>query len=111
MLEEHLKTATVFKGPSKTVENELLDCMLTVLRDCFLEDIKRTDYLAIQADETTDTATHCQLGIVLRYIDSLNKVRERFYEFIQLPNATADTVATAVLKRLKTILPEGQREN
>ena len=67
------------------------------------------DYLAIQADETTDTATHCQLVLVLRYIDSLNKVQERFYEFIQLQNSTADTVATAVLERLNTFLPEGQR--
>ena len=30
VLEEHLKTATVFKGTSKTVQNELLDCMLSV---------------------------------------------------------------------------------
>ena len=66
VLEEHLKTATVFKGTSKTVQNELLDCMLSVLRDCILEDVKRADYLAIQADETTDTATHCQLVLVLR---------------------------------------------
>ena len=109
VLEEHLKTATVFKGTSKTVQNELLDCMLSVLRDCILEDVKRADYLAIQADETTDTATHCQLVLVLRYIDRLNKVQERFYEFIQLPNSTADTVATAVLERLNTFLPEGQR--
>ena len=46
---------------------------------------------------------------MLRYTDSLNKVQEHFYKFIQLPNVTADTVATAVLERLKTILPEGQR--
>ena len=56
------------------------------------------DYLAIQADETTGTATHCQL--VMCYV--------AFYKFIQLPDATVDTVATAVLERLKTILPEGQ---
>ena len=30
-LEGHLKTATVFKGTSKTLQNELLDCMLSVL--------------------------------------------------------------------------------
>ena len=109
VLEEHLKTATVFKGTSETVQNELLDCVLSVLRDCFLEDLKTADYLAIQADETTDTATHCQRVHVLRYIDSLNKVQQCFYAFIKLPNVTADIVATAVLERLKTILPEVQR--
>ena len=45
VLEEHLKTATVFKGTSKTVQKKLLDCMLSVLRDCILEDVKRADYL------------------------------------------------------------------
>ena len=96
VLEEHLKTTTIFK----TVQNKLLDCMLSVILDCILEDVKTTDYLAIQADETIDTSTHCA---------TLNKVQERFYEFILLPHATADTVTTAVLESLKTILPEGQR--
>ena len=56
------------KDTSKTVQNELLECMLWVLRDCILEDVKTADYLAIQADETTDIATHCQLVLVLYYI-------------------------------------------
>ncbi|KAJ3608525.1 hypothetical protein NHX12_025572 [Muraenolepis orangiensis] len=38
VLEEHLKTATVFKGTSKTVQNELLDSMLSVLREYILEE-------------------------------------------------------------------------
>ncbi|XP_071371303.1 zinc finger MYM-type protein 1-like [Centroberyx affinis] len=108
VLDEHLKTATVFKGTSKTVQNELLDCMLSVLKDYILEEVKNADYLAIQADETTDISTHCQLVLVLRYIDIHNDVQERFFEFIPLQNATADTIATALLGRLSTILPEGQ---
>ena len=53
-LEVHLENATVFKGTSKTVQNELLDCMLSVLRDCALEEVKQAGHIAIQADETTD---------------------------------------------------------
>ena len=52
VLEEHLKNATVFKGTSKTVQNKLLDCMLAVLREHILGEVKITDYLAIQADES-----------------------------------------------------------
>ncbi|XP_033977395.1 uncharacterized protein LOC117475359 [Trematomus bernacchii] len=62
VLEDHLKTATVFKGTSKTVQNELLDCMLSVCKDYILEE-----------------------------------------------NANADTVATALMERLGTILPDGQQ--
>ncbi|KAG1924938.1 zinc finger MYM-type protein [Pimephales promelas] len=109
-LEVHLENATVFKGTSKTVQNELLDCMLSVLRDRILEEVKHSDYIAIQADETTDICTHCQLVLVLRYIDGHNNIQERFFEFIALPNATADTIATALLERLSTILPAGQEK-
>lgn len=109
-LEVHLANATVFKGTSKTVQNELLDCMLSVLRDRILEEVKQSDYIAIQADETTDICTQCQLVLVLRYIDSRNNIKERFFEFIALPNATADTIATALLERLSTILPAGQEQ-
>ncbi|XP_078146193.1 uncharacterized protein LOC144542787 [Centroberyx gerrardi] len=50
------------------------------------------------------TASWC----LLRYIDIHNNVQERFFEFIPLQNATANTITTALLERLSTILPEGQ---
>ena len=40
VLEEHLKTATVFKGTSKKVQNELLDCMSSVVRSYIQEEVK-----------------------------------------------------------------------
>lgn len=110
VLEDHLKTATVFKGTSKTVQDELLDCMLSVLKTHILEEVNNADYLAIQADETTDICTHCQLVLVLRYIDTHNSIQERFFKFITLQNATADTIATALLERLTTILPAGKED-
>lgn len=109
VLEEHLKTATVFKGTSKTIQNELLDCMLSVIKEYILEEVKSTDFIAIQADETTDISTHCQLVLVLRYLDANSNIQERFFEFITIQNATADTIATALLERLSTILPHEQK--
>lgn len=109
-LKDHLENATVFRGTSKTVQNELLDCMLSVLREKILDETKTADFLAIQADETTDISTHCQLVLVLRYIDGTNNVQERFFEFIKLSNANADTIAGALLERLRTILSEGQEK-
>lgn len=57
-LREHLENATVFKGTSKTVQNELLDCMLAVLREQIVDEVKTAKFLAIQADETTDYSPH-----------------------------------------------------
>nr|XP_054598746.1 zinc finger MYM-type protein 1-like [Nothobranchius furzeri] len=108
VLEDHLKTATVFKGTSKTVQNELLDCMLSVIKTHILGEVNNANYLAIQADETTDISTRCQLVLVLRYLDSQNSIQERFLEFIPLQNATADTISTALLERLSKIIPAGK---
>lgn len=108
VLEEHLKTATVFKGTSKSVQNELLDCLLSVLKTYILKEVKSADYLAIQADETTDISTRCQLVLVLRYIDTSYNIQERFFEFLPLQNAAADMITTALLERQSIILPPGQ---
>lgn len=58
-MQEHLQKATVFKGTSKTIQIELLDCMLDILQRQIVQELKRTEFIAIQADETTDISTHC----------------------------------------------------
>ncbi|XP_035034439.1 zinc finger MYM-type protein 1-like [Hippoglossus stenolepis] len=108
VLEEHLKKAAVFKGTSKTVQQELLDSMLSVLKDCILDEVHDADYLAIQADETTDVSTHSQWVLVLRYIDRHHNVQERFFEFIPLQDANGDSIVTSLLERLSTLLPGGR---
>ena len=60
VFEEHLKTATVFKGTSKTVQNKLLDSMLSVIRERIMEEVKSARFVAIQAEETTDVSA--QIG-------------------------------------------------
>ncbi|XP_031712768.1 uncharacterized protein LOC116388755 [Anarrhichthys ocellatus] len=83
--------------------------MLSVMKEYILEEVKRADFIAIQADETTDISTHCQLVLVLRYIDANSNVQERFFEHITIQNATADTIASALMERLRNILPNGQK--
>ncbi len=109
VLHEHLQTATVFKGTSETVQNELLDCILSVLRECIIGEIRSADFVSIQADETMDISTQCQLVLVIGYIDKSHDVQERFFEFLSLQSATADSITTALLDRLSSILPDGQK--
>lgn len=93
-LKEHLENATVFKVTSKTVQKELPDCMLSVVREQIIKEA--------QADEMMDTSTQNQL--VLRYINDRNMVQERFFEFIPL-----QSIATALSERLSGILPDEQK--
>ncbi|XP_038157042.1 zinc finger MYM-type protein 1-like [Cyprinodon tularosa] len=109
VLHQHLQNATVFKGMSKTVQNELLDCMLSILRECILEEIRSADFVSIQVDERMDISTQCQLVLVIRYIDKAHHVQERFFEFIPLQSATADSITTALLDSLSSIFPDDQR--
>ncbi|KAK7906731.1 hypothetical protein WMY93_015343 [Mugilogobius chulae] len=106
VLKEHLETATVFKGTSKTIQNELLDCMLSVTRDEIIKQIKDSDFVSIQADETTDISTQSQLVFVLRYLDGTQQVQERFFSFIPLQSATAESITVALEEQLATILPD-----
>ncbi|XP_060942472.1 zinc finger MYM-type protein 1-like [Limanda limanda] len=106
VLEEHLMKATVFKGSLRTVQQELLDSMLSVLKDCILDEVHKAEYLAIQVDETTDVSPQGQVVLVLRYIDLHNTVQERFFDFISLANP--DSIFSSLLEKLRTLLPEGQ---
>lgn len=42
-------------------------------------------------------------------MDSNNNIQERFFEFLTIQNANAESIATALLDRLSTILPNGQK--
>ncbi|XP_072378059.1 zinc finger MYM-type protein 1-like [Diabrotica undecimpunctata] len=66
-LAQHLKESTVFKGISKEIQNDILDCMLELCQDKILEEIRESPYLAVMADETTDISAKSQMVVVFRY--------------------------------------------
>ena len=103
-MREHLENVTVFKRTSKTVQNELLDCMLAVLRKQIVDEVKTTEFLAIQADETTDISTHCQLVLVHRWTQQYTGA------VLWIHQATQHSIASALLESLHSILPEGQEK-
>ncbi|XP_060778845.1 zinc finger MYM-type protein 1-like isoform X2 [Neoarius graeffei] len=109
VLREHLENATVFNGTSKAVQNELLDSMLAVVKEHIIKEAQSCDFLSIQADEIMDIATQSQLVLVLRYIDAKNNVQERFFEFVPLLAATAESVGMVLKDRLAAILPKDQK--
>ncbi|PIO23503.1 hypothetical protein AB205_0085560 [Aquarana catesbeiana] len=83
--------------------------MLSVVKEHIIQEARSSDFISIQADETTDIATQCQLALVLCYIDAKNNVRERFFEFIPLHSTNADSIATVLQERLAVILPGDQK--
>ncbi|KAJ4440638.1 hypothetical protein ANN_08785 [Periplaneta americana] len=73
-----MKEATLFKGTSKDIQNDLLQCMLEVYHEKVKEEIGKADYVSVIADETTGVSSLTQTVIVLRYLSSNGKPVERF---------------------------------
>lgn len=67
-LDNHLKSNKAFKGVSKTIQNEILDCLLQIYRDEIKREIRKSSFVAVMADDTTDVSEHTQMVIVLRYV-------------------------------------------
>ncbi|XP_053159028.1 uncharacterized protein LOC128347858 [Hemicordylus capensis] len=106
----HLQSATVFKGLSETIQNELLDCMLTVAKDHIKQQLERACVVAIQADDVTDVSTHRQSVLIFRYIDEDGFLVERFYGFTKPEGSSVEHIAKVLLEQLKEVLPEKDRE-
>jgi hypothetical protein len=66
-LRGHFENSKVFKGTSKTIQNDLLDCILLVARKQILLEIETAQFVFIIVDETTDISNMFQLVIVFRY--------------------------------------------
>ena len=104
VLSQHLESATVFKGTSKTIQNELLDIMLKTLQCTIQKEVKQADFVAVIADDTSDVSNHLQNVVVFRYIVS-GKVVERFWSFCDLPQGNAENISANVISCLNSILP------
>lgn len=104
-LKKHLENCTVFKGTSKTIQNELLQCMLDVCRSEILREIAEVDYLALLGDEATDVSNCVQFVMVLRYVLKCGSAAERFWGFFNPTGQAAIPIADCIKPELKKILP------
>ena len=100
VLANHLANATVFKGTSNTIQNELLDCMYTVYMDCVKEEIGNAQFVSIQADETTDVANKCQLVTIVRYLVNY-EIKERFLSYQEAQIKTARAITELLQKQIE----------
>ncbi|XP_031337552.1 uncharacterized protein LOC116166657 isoform X1 [Photinus pyralis] len=103
VLAANMEGSQVFKGASKTIKNELLDAMLHVYKQEVLKEIQSANFIALEADETTDTSNPQQMVVIIRYV--LNgQICERFWSFFKPGGHNAGIVANTLLNELETIL-------
>lgn len=101
-MKQHLTGSSVFKGTSKSIQNDILDAIYEVCKNEIKIQIKESQFIAIQADESTDCSTIQQLVFIIRYIHD-GKVYERFLKFLQPKGFTAEVIAAEILKELDSM--------
>lgn len=99
ILREHLDNATVAKGASKTIQNDVLDSIYHIYLQHLFSEIEGTEFLSIQSDETTDITCMSQLVVIFRFT-KLGMPVERFHSFF----AVDDRTAVGISSVLKTAL-------
>lgn len=100
MLKDYLNSSTVFKEKSKTVQNELLECMLYVCRKYIKQEISSTKHVALLSDETTDYSTKFQLVLVYRYTLDNGNIVERFWGFCNPNSDKPSDIAETILSNI-----------
>ncbi|VVC30074.1 Ribonuclease H-like domain,HAT, C-terminal dimerisation domain,Domain of unknown function DUF4371 [Cinara cedri] len=102
-LRDHLQNSMVFNEPSKTIQNELLDCILNVVRNQILIEIHNSDFVSIIVDETTDTANSFQLALIFRY-EINGKPVEHFWGYLNPKGHNVESLTQTILKEINPIL-------
>lgn len=101
----HLKNSTVFIGTSKTIQNELIECIGTVVRNEIKDEISKAMFVSIMLDETVDISKKSQLSTTIRYISESNQhyAVERFIKFSYVSN---ERTADGLYNHIKNFIEE-----
>ena len=87
ILKQHLESNSVFKGISKTIQNNILE----------------ENFLAVMTEETTVVSNKSQVVLVFRSARN-GKPVERFWEFFNPANLTAATLSAIVIDQLEPLI-------
>ncbi|XP_063417365.1 52 kDa repressor of the inhibitor of the protein kinase-like [Mytilus trossulus] len=86
---------------SKTIQNEIIDCIKDCIVDDLLAEVKDSGFYSISADEKADISNTKQLSICLRFVDKSSNIREVFMGFLDVtPDTSGKSIAENILLTL-----------
>lgn len=77
----YTKIKSVFSGDSKSIQNEVIECISEYMQDQIKSEIENTFCFSIQVDDTTDITQTSQCSVIIRCVNSEAKLVERFLGF------------------------------
>lgn len=102
IFKNHIESSTVFRGISKTIQNEILDSMLAVIQAHISAEIEQSNFIAVQVDETTDSSNKTQMVFIFRYV-LRGIIHERFWKFVNPAGTTAQHLTDIILNELRQL--------
>ena len=101
-IQTHLESATVFKGLSPDIQNDLIDSVGSVIVAQIKTELQKCMYVSVLLDETSDVSCYSQLSTVIRYVNSNGAVCEGFIRFSDgSKDRSAAAISDLVVKELK----------
>jgi hypothetical protein len=97
---ERSDSGGVFTGVSSDVQNDVIECIDSVIEDQINKEVSECQFLSVQCDETMDVSTKEQLSIILR-LDRGYEIVERFLKFT---NVSRDRTAQGIGEVVKGTL-------
>ena len=95
-LESYSKNASYI---SKTTQNELIESSGQIIKKNLLQDIKKSQYYSVIADESSGTSNKEQMSLVLRFFDKSFDVREDFLGFLHCKSGLSGKALSETLLR------------
>ncbi|XP_057658705.1 zinc finger MYM-type protein 1-like [Diorhabda carinulata] len=103
-LRDHLQQATVFKGTAKDIQNDLLECMLSVCQAHIKKEIAESKFVSIMSDETSGISNVFQMVIIYRYTLPNGSPIERFWTFVKPNEYDAVALVNCIEEALNYVL-------
>ncbi|KAK0137344.1 Zinc finger protein 862 [Merluccius polli] len=85
---------------SHRIIDEMLEILAEVLEETILMDIRSSQAISLEIDESTDVSVSRQLDLHIRYLDKEGQVYNQFLDLVSVMDGKADTIVSAV----KTVL-------
>jgi hypothetical protein len=102
-LANHLEKSSVFSGLSNHIQNDLIECIASVLMESIKSELQEAPFASIQVDETTDIRCTSQVSIVLRYVNN-DCIVESFWGFFDASaDRSAKGLSEIILRELLTL--------
>ncbi|KAL6490177.1 hypothetical protein MHYP_G00005220 [Metynnis hypsauchen] len=99
-LEKRMKAHGNAKYTSKTIQNEMLECLAEMVQEEIIREVKQSEVFSIIADETKDLQKKEQVSLVIRYYYR-GVIHEGFLDFMKADSLDAAGLTALIIKCLE----------